>query len=56
MEHADQRTQIGPRYVHNTYRNVPSCPHEQRATSLRGSCQIPRIGGVIIILTIIQWL
>jgi hypothetical protein len=42
MAHAGQRTQIGPRYVHNTYRNVPTCPHEQCATSQRGSCQIPR--------------
>jgi hypothetical protein len=30
---AGQRTQISLRYIHNTYRNVPSCPHEQRATS-----------------------
>jgi hypothetical protein len=37
-----QRTQIGPRYVHSTYRNVPSCSHEHRATSLSGPCQIPR--------------
>jgi hypothetical protein len=42
MAHAGQRTQIGPRYVHNTYRNVPSCPLEQCATSLRGSYQIPK--------------
>jgi hypothetical protein len=40
--HAGQRTQISPSYVHNTYRNVPSCPHEQRATSLCGSSQVPR--------------
>jgi hypothetical protein len=28
--------------IHNTYRNVPSGPHEQRATSLCGPSQIPR--------------
>jgi hypothetical protein len=33
VAHAGQRTQNGPRYFHNTYRNVPSCPHEQRSTS-----------------------
>jgi hypothetical protein len=41
VAHAGQCTQISPRYVHNTDRNVPSCPHE-RATYLCGSSQIPR--------------
>jgi hypothetical protein len=41
VTHAGQSTQISSRYVHNTYRNVPSCPREQRAASLCGSSQIP---------------
>jgi hypothetical protein len=34
--HMQANTQI------TTHRNVPSCLHEQRATSLRKPCQIPR--------------
>jgi hypothetical protein len=42
MANADQRPQIGPCNVHHTQRQVPSRPYEQRATSVRGTCQIPR--------------
>jgi hypothetical protein len=42
VAHAGQHTQIASCNVRHTYWNLPSCLHEQQATSLRGPCQIPR--------------